>query len=183
MGHVLPRPDVPRSAHVGTSRRAAADSASRVGHSLPPPNLLASAQFRPTRAAAAAERPSPSPSPSPSALRYLPPRVGHGEQQVWHPRGGAGGRLFVRAVVLVPGQPGQLGGHQTHLAGEGEKGEGGGVALRERRCRRAGRQAFRVQASRRRRGAAPLPWRDLSLDGGEGGGSVAPSPPRIHGGL
>ena len=37
-------------------------------------------------------------------------RQGHRQQPVWHARCGAGGRLPVCAVILVPGQPGQHGG-------------------------------------------------------------------------
>lgn len=55
------------------------------------------------------------PSPSCQAPPCLPPgpaarRQGDCEQHVWDARGGAGGRLPVCPVLLVPGQPGQHGG-------------------------------------------------------------------------
>ena len=71
--------------------------------------------------------PLPSPlAPQPLANRHLSAsrtparparRQGDGEQPVRHARGGAGRRLSVCPVLLVPGQPGQYGGHQADLPG------------------------------------------------------------------
>ena len=58
-----------------------------------------------TRAQAPFTTGSPCP-PCPCVCR----RQGDCEQHVWHARGGAGGRLSVCPVLLVPGQPGQHGG-------------------------------------------------------------------------